>query len=41
MFAVLGCAYLLESVFFITLRSLVFAIPSAKGVVSFLSEMWS
>ena len=42
MFAVAGCVYMLESVFFFkTLRSLVLTIPSVKGFASFLSEMWS
>ena len=41
MFAVPGCVYLLESVFFLNVRSLVLAIPPVKGFASFLLENWT
>ena len=43
MFAVAGCVYMLESVFFLNVEvfNLVLTVPSVKEFASFLSEMWS
>ena len=41
MFAVPGCVYMLESVFFLNVEVFGVNDPSAKGFVFFLSEMWS
>ena len=41
MFAVPGCVYMLEIVFFLNVEVFGVHDPSAKGFASFLSEMWS